>query len=180
MRKDPLTRLGAKGAWQVRSHPWFSVLDWDNVMSRKVAPPFKPHLQGELDVGNFAEEFTGQDPVDSPAQPPRKHNELFRVSTWRGTKLFNYLLYKKTIIELICCRKVFVFVTLFVCICTTILFFTCSIISMYISFSPSLLPFPPPPLSPVGVSIGTSPLPPRAIHSLDPPYCSHRTPSPHQ
>ena len=79
MRKDPLTRLGAKGAWQVRSHPWFSVLDWDDVMSRKVAPPFKPHLQGELDVGNFAEEFTAQDPVDSPAQPPRKHNELFRV-----------------------------------------------------------------------------------------------------
>ena len=80
MRKDPLARLGSKGAWQVRAHPWFSSLDWDDVMAKKTEPPFKPFIHSELDVGNFAEEFTTQDPVDSPAQPPKKHNELFRVS----------------------------------------------------------------------------------------------------
>lgn len=82
MRKDPLARLGAKGACQVRSHPWFNSINWDDVLSKKVPPPFKPHIKSELDVGNFAEEFTAQEPIDSPAQPPQKHNELFRVSQY--------------------------------------------------------------------------------------------------
>ena len=170
-------RLGAKGAWQVRSHPWFSVLDWDNVMSRKVAPPFKPHLQGELDVGNFAEEFTGQDPVDSPAQPPRKHNELFRVSTYMGGGTLNCLLYKETIIELICCRKVFG-VHMY-CNIGLYLKHVHVIFSIFSLFSPSLFPFLLLPYHLWACPLAPPLFPPRATHSLDPPYCSHRTPSPH-
>ena len=80
MRKDPCVRLGSKGAGQIRNHSWFASLNWDDVIAKSLTPPFKPHIHGELDVGNFAEEFTAQEPIDSPAQPPQKHNELFRVS----------------------------------------------------------------------------------------------------
>ena len=80
MGKNPTSRLGSKGAWQVKSHPWFASISWDDILARKIPPPFKPYIHGELDVGNFAEEFTTQDPVDSPALPPAKHNEVFRVS----------------------------------------------------------------------------------------------------
>ena len=79
MRKDPRYRLGAKGAEQIRTHSWFSTLDWNDVISKSLTPPFVPNIHGELDVGNFAEEFTAQEPIDSPAQPPQKHNQLFRV-----------------------------------------------------------------------------------------------------
>ncbi len=42
--------------------------------------PFKPELKSELDVGNFAEEFTGMDPVYSPASTPPSTGRLFKVS----------------------------------------------------------------------------------------------------
>ena len=79
MRKDKMTRLGAGGAHEIKSHKWFSSLNWDDILAKKVAPPFKPYVSSELDVGNFAEEFTNQDPIDSPGLPITKHNEVFRV-----------------------------------------------------------------------------------------------------
>ena len=54
-------------------------VDWDAVLSRKLAPPFKPYISDELDVGNFSTQFTELVPVDSPAQPPPKHLDIFRV-----------------------------------------------------------------------------------------------------
>ena len=80
MEKDPTRRLGATGAAEVKRHPWFATVDWDQVLARKVPAPFKPVISDELDVSNFSEEFTTQAPVDSPAQPPRKYAHVFRVS----------------------------------------------------------------------------------------------------
>ena len=54
-------------------------LNWDDVLAKKVDPPFKPYISDDMDVGNFSEEFTALAPVDSPAQPPVKHAEIFRV-----------------------------------------------------------------------------------------------------
>ena len=78
-----MTRLGAGGAHEIKSHKWFSSLNWDDILAKKVAPPFKPYVSSELDVGNFAEEFTNQDPIDSPGLPITKHNEVFRVRSFR-------------------------------------------------------------------------------------------------
>lgn len=55
-------------------------LNWDDLAQKKVASPFKPELKSELDVGNFAEEFTGMDPVYSPASTPPSTDRLFQVS----------------------------------------------------------------------------------------------------
>lgn len=46
---------------------------------KKVQSPFRPELRNELDVGNFAEEFTGMDPVYSPASTPPSTDRLFQV-----------------------------------------------------------------------------------------------------
>ena len=90
-----MTRLGAGGAHEIKSHKWFSSLNWDDILAKKVAPPFKPYVSSELDVGNFAEEFTNQDPVDSPGLPITKHNEVFRVRNFGESffivTLFSYL-----------------------------------------------------------------------------------------
>lgn len=54
-------------------------LSWDDLAQKKVAAPFKPELKSELDVGNFAEEFTGMEPVYSPASTPPSTGRLFKV-----------------------------------------------------------------------------------------------------
>lgn len=55
-------------------------LNWSDLAQKKVPSPFKPELKSELDVGNFAEEFTGMDPVYSPASTPPSTDRLFQVS----------------------------------------------------------------------------------------------------
>lgn len=55
-------------------------INWDDVLAKKLTPPFKPYIADELDVGNFSEEFTDLVPIDSPALPPTKHQDIFRVS----------------------------------------------------------------------------------------------------
>ena len=65
LRKNPQERIGSKnGSTEIKSHPWFSDVNWDQLLNRKVVPPYVPSVESETDVSNFAEEFT-QAPIDS-------------------------------------------------------------------------------------------------------------------
>ena len=61
-------RLGAgdRDALSVREHRFFSGVKWNEVLERKMAPPFMPLLKSEDDVSNFDEEFTSRPAIDSP------------------------------------------------------------------------------------------------------------------
>uniref|UniRef100_A0A673A1P8 non-specific serine/threonine protein kinase n=1 Tax=Sphaeramia orbicularis TaxID=375764 RepID=A0A673A1P8_9TELE len=78
--KDPHKRLGhgPGGAQDIKGHPFFKGLNWADLAQKKLPSPFKPELKSELDVGNFAEEFTGMDPVYSPASTPPSTDRLFQ------------------------------------------------------------------------------------------------------
>jgi serine/threonine protein kinase len=78
--KQPSRRLGAHGAQEVKSHAFFESISWDDLVKKKLPPPFKPHIRNELDTNNFADEFTRQAPTDSPAIVPAAPNceNLFR------------------------------------------------------------------------------------------------------
>ncbi|XP_023132113.1 ribosomal protein S6 kinase alpha-4 [Amphiprion ocellaris] len=78
--KDPHKRLGSgpRGAEDIKAHHFFKGLNWADLAQKKVSSPFKPELKSELDVGNFAEEFTGMDPVYSPASTPPSTDRLFQ------------------------------------------------------------------------------------------------------
>lgn len=54
---DTSKRLGniSGGASRVKSHPWFSTIDWDRLYRREVNGPIVPHLRGPADTRNFDE-----------------------------------------------------------------------------------------------------------------------------
>uniref|UniRef100_A0AAQ4NYJ2 Ribosomal protein S6 kinase n=1 Tax=Gasterosteus aculeatus aculeatus TaxID=481459 RepID=A0AAQ4NYJ2_GASAC len=68
LKRNASLRLGAGpgDAAEVQAHPFFRHINWDDLLARKVEPPFKPYLQSADDVSQFDSKFTSQTPVDSP------------------------------------------------------------------------------------------------------------------
>jgi len=62
------TRLGngVQDAEPIKQHSYFKHINWDDVIRRKLKPPFEPALSSEDDVSQFDTSFTKQTPVDSP------------------------------------------------------------------------------------------------------------------
>ena len=75
LARDPLRRLGAKGAAQVRKAAFFRGLDFTRVLHRAYTPAWRPTLVGaspsvqSLDTSNFDAAFTDEDPHDDHAVP---------------------------------------------------------------------------------------------------------------
>ncbi|KAG0668629.1 Serine/threonine-protein kinase [Maudiozyma exigua] len=59
LNRNPRHRLGAvDDGRELRAHPFFNDIDWEALKQKKIAPPFKPHLNSETDTSNFDPEFT--------------------------------------------------------------------------------------------------------------------------
>uniref|UniRef100_A0A0G2K366 non-specific serine/threonine protein kinase n=1 Tax=Rattus norvegicus TaxID=10116 RepID=A0A0G2K366_RAT len=80
LMKDPKKRLGCgpRDAEEIKEHLFFEKINWDDLAAKKVPAPFKPVIRDELDVSNFAEEFTEMDPTYSPAALPQSSERLFQ------------------------------------------------------------------------------------------------------
>lgn len=51
---QPKKRLGAKGdADEIKRHPFFSGLNWDDMQNLKIIPPFKPKIDSKEDLRHF-------------------------------------------------------------------------------------------------------------------------------
>ncbi|KAJ6218094.1 hypothetical protein RDWZM_009251 [Blomia tropicalis] len=74
--KDPHKRLGGteEDADEIKRHPFFKSICWDDLAARKVAAPFTPKIKNELDVSNFAEEFTSMIPKVSLLMADNNNN----------------------------------------------------------------------------------------------------------
>ncbi len=57
---DPETRLGANGADEIKSHPFFKGIDWNHIKETLV-PPFIPELKNNYDTKYF-DEFEEDEP----------------------------------------------------------------------------------------------------------------------
>lgn len=68
LKRNPSQRIGGGpgDAADVQRHPFFRHVNWDDLLARRVDPPFRPCLQSEEDVSQFDTHFTRQTPVDSP------------------------------------------------------------------------------------------------------------------
>ena len=78
--KNPVTRLGSgeTDAQEIMDHPWFSCINWDSIMNKKVPPPYKPQLDSAIDRKHFPEEFT------SMKMTPQDVSSLKDTSNWNG------------------------------------------------------------------------------------------------
>nr|CAA73558.1 Protein kinase C-related kinase (PRKSD) [Suberites domuncula] len=73
LRRNPEKRLGAseRDAMDIRKQPFFRHIDWDKLYHKDIQPPFKPVLRSRLDISNFDEEFTREDPILTPPKNRR-------------------------------------------------------------------------------------------------------------
>ncbi|KAI5737364.1 hypothetical protein M8J76_012789 [Diaphorina citri] len=78
--KDPRRRLGGGelDAEELKRHPFFNVIDWDDLATKRIPAPFVPKISNELDVSNFSDEFTKMIPADSPAIVPPNFDKIFK------------------------------------------------------------------------------------------------------
>ncbi|XP_066587199.1 ribosomal protein S6 kinase beta-1-like [Prorops nasuta] len=70
LKRQVAQRLGSspEDADQITRHNFFKHINWNDVIARKLEPPFKPVLKSADDTSQFDEQFTGTVPVDSPVE----------------------------------------------------------------------------------------------------------------
>ncbi|OBZ84141.1 Protein kinase C-like 1 [Choanephora cucurbitarum] len=68
LERNPEKRLGGgKGdAQEIKNHPFFAGVDWEDMLAKRVTPPFLPTISGRADTSNFDEEFTREIPILTP------------------------------------------------------------------------------------------------------------------
>uniref|UniRef100_A0A8C4UEX3 non-specific serine/threonine protein kinase n=2 Tax=Falco TaxID=8952 RepID=A0A8C4UEX3_FALTI len=74
LKKDPKQRLGGgpNDAKEVMEHRFFAPINWQDVVQKKLVPPFKPQVTSEIDTRYFDDEFTAQSITITP--PDRYDN----------------------------------------------------------------------------------------------------------
>ncbi|XP_047738666.1 uncharacterized protein LOC108679338 isoform X3 [Hyalella azteca] len=89
LRKHPDRRLGAseKDAEDVKKQHFFRTVNWNDLLQRKIKPPFVPTVTSPEDVSNFDEEFTNEKAVLTPPKESRILNQFDQ----RLFKDFNYM-----------------------------------------------------------------------------------------
>uniref|UniRef100_A0A672RJI8 non-specific serine/threonine protein kinase n=1 Tax=Sinocyclocheilus grahami TaxID=75366 RepID=A0A672RJI8_SINGR len=75
LKKDPKQRLGGgpDDAKEVMTHKFFSSMNWQDVLQKKLMPPFKPQVTSETDTRYFDDEFTAQ---TITVTPPDQYDSL--------------------------------------------------------------------------------------------------------
>lgn len=71
LEKNPLNRLGGgpDDVNEIMAHPFFACIDWNDLVLKKIVPPFKPQVTSDTDTRYFDSEFTGESVELTPPDP---------------------------------------------------------------------------------------------------------------
>eukprot|EP00123_Amoebidium_parasiticum_P011290 comp20628_c1_seq2/m.26684 comp20628_c1_seq2/g.26684 ORF comp20628_c1_seq2/g.26684 comp20628_c1_seq2/m.26684 type:complete len:416 (-) comp20628_c1_seq2:18-1265(-) len=93
LRKNPNVRLGAGpgDVEDIKQHPFFEGLNWDDLLMRRIRPPIQPTVDYAEDVSNFDSRFTSQPPVDSPCESSLSSSQvnIFKGFTYVASPLLD-------------------------------------------------------------------------------------------
>jgi serine/threonine kinase 38 len=84
--RDPSDRLGCRGVEEIKRHPFFKNVDWENL--RKTHAPYIPDLIGDTDTRHFDkfEESEPFVPKNTEVTTPRKDMDFVGYTYKRGTQ----------------------------------------------------------------------------------------------
>ena len=72
---------GKDGTENIKNHPFFEEINWDDIWNKKIVPPFKPELEDELDLKYFDSQFTNE-PVESFSKNPRSREVSYEYKNF--------------------------------------------------------------------------------------------------
>ena len=75
LEKDPGTRLGRKGLNEIKKHPFFSGISFEDLKKKKHKAPFKPTINKDDITNNFDEEYLNMETSESPVAEWSKEDE---------------------------------------------------------------------------------------------------------
>ncbi|KAF8517369.1 hypothetical protein BU17DRAFT_49890 [Hysterangium stoloniferum] len=86
LTREPTRRLGSgkADAEEIKRHPFFKDVNFDDVFHKRIPPPYFPTINGSADTSNFDEEFTREQPTLTPVHgqlSARDQNE-FQGFSW--------------------------------------------------------------------------------------------------
>ncbi|KAJ6508992.1 protein kinase C1 [Mycena sanguinolenta] len=86
LNRDPLRRLGAgeEDAEEIKRQPFFKDVNFDDVLNKRIPPPYFPTINGSADTSNFDEEFTKEQPTLTPVhgQLSSRDQQEFSGFSW--------------------------------------------------------------------------------------------------
>ncbi|KAF9534539.1 protein kinase C1 [Crepidotus variabilis] len=90
LTRDPNRRLGSgkDDAEEIKKQPFFKDTNWDDVVNKRIPPPYFPTINGSADTSNFDEEFTREQPTLTPvhgqlsARDQQEFNGFSWVANW--------------------------------------------------------------------------------------------------
>ncbi|KAL1923948.1 uncharacterized protein VTP21DRAFT_6983 [Calcarisporiella thermophila] len=97
LQKNPADRLGSgpTDAAEIKIHPYFRFVNWDDLFHKRVSPPFIPRISSRYDTSNFDELFTNEPvqltPVNMTLESVEQDEfaEFSYVASWTDPHDFN-------------------------------------------------------------------------------------------
>ncbi|XP_061913544.1 serine/threonine-protein kinase Sgk2 isoform X2 [Entelurus aequoreus] len=89
LHKDPHRRLGAIADFlEVKNHPFFSAINWDDIFHKRIPPPYNPNVRGPADTQHIDPEFTRENVSNSVSRTPEFNASFNANNAFKG---FSYV-----------------------------------------------------------------------------------------